>query len=408
MFKKARAVAVLSVAGLGAALVVGGPALASPGGAAQGSFVGTGTGDVVGVGSDTIQFAGDFLADGSTSDPGYNGTGNKWRMVNYDATGDAVGRALYNTDGSQFYSDSPTTAGVIRAGQNPVEIPDGSTAGISALIVDSVGGGAYKSLPTQSIQYARSSRLPKTGTGSETSLCDGNATGCGGFNIYRMGTDTLQIAKDTAASNDTFNLTPTQLLNIYECNPGFTHWNDSGIGNGTGSSDLVVPIIPQSGSGTRNDFLASLASVNGGVTPTPNTAVCVQTAQEHDPAGITAAHSFGGSTPESADAIEPFSLARVNLINSGYFANAGVAANQVSLVSGTGAYTLTRGMYFNVRHVDQASTTKWQPGSTQNWVNALFGPSGFMASAFGGGADITDAGFVYSYKDCGLDDANAC
>ena len=88
MFKKARAVAVLSVAGLGAALIVGSPALASPGGAAQGSFVGTGTGDVVGVGSDTIQFGGDFLADGSTSDPGYNGAGNKWRMVNYDATGD--------------------------------------------------------------------------------------------------------------------------------------------------------------------------------------------------------------------------------------------------------------------------------------------------------------------------------
>jgi hypothetical protein len=405
MFKKARAVAVLSVAGLGAALVVGSPALASPGGGAQGSFVGTGTGDVVGVGSDTIQFAGDFLADGSTTDPGYNGTGNKWRMINYDATGDAVGRALYNTDGTQFFGDAPTTAVVLRAGQPPVETPDGSSAGIPALINDSVGAAGYNGLPTQSIQYARSSRLPKTGTGSETSLCDGNSTGCGGLNIYRMGTDSLQIAKKFTGSNDTVQLTALQLAHIYQCDPGFTTWNGSGIG-GT-STDTIIPIIPQSGSGTRNDFVASLTAALGSAVNI-NTTSCVQTAQEHDPAGITAAHVFGGTTLAPQDAIEPFSLARVNLINAGYFANANVAANQVTLVTGGTAYNLTRGMYFVVRHVDQQSTTKWQPGSTQNWVNALFGPSGYMASAFGGGADITDAGFVYSYKDCGLDNANVC
>lgn len=405
MFKKARAVAVLSVAGLGAALVVGSPALASPGGAAQGSFVGTGTGDVVGVGSDTIQFAGDFLADGSTANPGYNGTGNKWRVVNLDATGDAVGRALYNTDGSQFYTDSPTTAVVLRAGQNPVEDPDGSTAGLAALINDSAGAAGYNGAANQSIQYARSSRLPKTGTGSETSLCDGNASGCGGLNTYRMGTDSLQVAKAFAGSNDTVQLTALQLAHIYQCDPGYTTWNGSGIG-GT-STDTIIPIIPQSGSGTRNDFISSLNTALGS-TVNINTTTCVQTGQEHDPAGITKAHVFGGTTLAPQDAIEPFSLARVNLINAGYFANAGVAANQVTLVTGGSAYNLTRGMYFNVRHVDQQSTTKWQPGSTQNWVNAIFGPGGYMASAFGGGADITDAGFVYSYKDCGLDNANVC
>ena len=51
--------------------------------------LGPGKQDVVGVGSDTVQDAIDFLADGDyVFDAGYNAAGNKYRLINFDATAD--------------------------------------------------------------------------------------------------------------------------------------------------------------------------------------------------------------------------------------------------------------------------------------------------------------------------------
>jgi ABC-type phosphate transport system substrate-binding protein len=371
--------------------------------------------DVVGVGSDTLQFAGDFLADGAPAASvgglarnGYNTTGNKYRMINYDSTGDAVGRALYNDKGNatggQFYTDAPTTAQVLRTKQAPVELPDGSTAGIAALLQDSPTSGTnYKGAPVGSIQFARSSRIPKA-TEESTCTTTGN-TACVSLHPVIIGSDSLVIAQKFSGSN-AVPLSGTQLALIYgpadSCtgtSPTPIFWDDPRIGGS--SHTQIIPIIPQSGSGTRNDFLGDLVA-HYGLASASTLGTCVVTGQEHDPAGITASAS-------PADAIEPFSPARIALINSGYFANAGVAANQVVAQSGTptgtpapGAlYSLSRNMYIVVRDADVNITTSWQPGLSGNWANSLFvGSSSYLARATGQ-VDVTAAGFTGGYVDCG-------
>ena len=56
--------------------------------------------DVVGVGSDTVQAAGNFVADGDyTGDAGYNTAGNLNKFISIDATADANTRLAYGTFG---------------------------------------------------------------------------------------------------------------------------------------------------------------------------------------------------------------------------------------------------------------------------------------------------------------------
>src|SRR5450432_1126415 len=93
--------------------------------------------DVVGVGSDTVQNIADFVNDG---DPfgdggGYNSAGNKFKMVSFDATPDANDRAGYlnpSVTGTTLNILNPTI--VLRQGTAPVLRPNGSGAGIAALI----------------------------------------------------------------------------------------------------------------------------------------------------------------------------------------------------------------------------------------------------------------------------------
>src|SRR5215475_12196875 len=59
-------------------------------------------GDAVGVGSDTLQYLVDFGADGDNKgDPGYNSAGNKFKLINFDATADANARLAYGPDGAK-------------------------------------------------------------------------------------------------------------------------------------------------------------------------------------------------------------------------------------------------------------------------------------------------------------------
>src|SRR5580692_10987803 len=56
--------------------------------------------DVVRVGSDTLQYLVDFAADGDQlGDPGYNTGGNKFKLINFDATADANARLAYGPQG---------------------------------------------------------------------------------------------------------------------------------------------------------------------------------------------------------------------------------------------------------------------------------------------------------------------
>src|SRR5450631_4285308 len=86
-------------------------------------------GDVVGVGSDTVQYIGDFGADGDyLGDSGYNAAGNVNRLVSFDATPDANARAGY-LNGSTNTTLAPLNPTIVlRAGATPIQRPNGSGA----------------------------------------------------------------------------------------------------------------------------------------------------------------------------------------------------------------------------------------------------------------------------------------
>jgi hypothetical protein len=293
---------------------------------------------------------------------------------------------------------------VLRAGTLPVVRPNGSGAGVGALVANSTGGSGYHGLPAGQINFARMSRLPST---AEESTCDG-ITGCGALHVVQLGTDLLSIAvSKTVATNAPASLTAAQLVHIYQCDTGYTKWSDTAVG-GT-SANAIHPLIPQTGSGTRNFFLADLQAANGGTAVTLG--ACVRTVQEHDPTGIFA-------DPSPADAIEPFSSARLHLLNTPittggptYFGNTGAssgaapgfAPSTLTTLTGTGTYSSSRGIYVAIRKADETSTTSFEPGSSLNWAQTLFlGPNSWVARASNKPL-LESAGFTAAYADCGYD-----
>ena len=121
--------------------------------------------DVVGFGSDTLQYMLDFMADGDAyAGTGYNGIGNKYKVVSFDVTADANARLAYGVDGGQASQATCTpgtgsTSGtgngtgtntgvpcvlnptiVLRVGLQPMQRPNGSGAGFKALVQDVIAG----------------------------------------------------------------------------------------------------------------------------------------------------------------------------------------------------------------------------------------------------------------------------
>ncbi len=95
-------------------------------------------------------------------------------------------------------------------------------------------------------------------------------------------------------------LSAAQLNTIYSCpDAGGTAptWHE--IDPSNPSTDHIVPIIPQVGSGTRSTFLADISN--------PTLGPCVVTAEENDPTAIAA------QCANAPDAIEPMSGGRLNL-----------------------------------------------------------------------------------------------
>lgn len=359
-------------------------------------------GDVVGIGSDTVQNLMTFVADGDTNaNPGYNTGGNKNRVFSFDATPDANDRAGYLPNTQTL---NPTV--ILRGGMNPVQRPNGSGSGLTALLKDT---GA-----TANIQFVRSSRLP-TAAEITTATTSG---GIGNIHVVRVAFDGLEIAA-ASTSNAPAGLSAQQLVAIYKCDSSARTWNQVG---GT-SSNTIIPIIPQSGSGTRSSFLADLNAANGS---TVTLGSCVVTAEENDPAAIATAAS-------PADAIAPFSSGRKALYDSGYFKDPSKKYGEtaVSLSSGlkllegapsdgNAVYDNVRGLYIVFRDADYTSTTPMQPGGSRNWVQELFlAASGSILKPYintTGGKNLVAASGAFTtspvdgsaaYKDCGVN-ATTC
>ena len=329
--------------------------------------------DIVGVGSDTAQFGLQFLADGDQNgDIGYNGSNTSRRIVSFDSTGDA---------------SATTTAGatiLLRANTVPVTRPNGSGAGISALLADKG--------TTETINWVRSSRLP-----SSTEQGTAQTNGWSGLHVYQFATDGLKVATSaTVTTHAPAALTPTDLVNIYQGT--YTTWGAVPGYSGSAPTAAIKPYIPQAGSGTRNFFLADLQAANNNVALTLGSNVL--TMQEHDPSLIKG----------DADAVAPFSSGRFNLLNTGYLG----AANQnvVALLGGTGTYSTTRGLYVIVRQRDVADTTSpvslsgiaypFQVGGTKNWVQTLFSGATSWVARSSSAALITSAGVTKAYSDLGV------
>jgi hypothetical protein len=342
------------------------------------------TKDVVGVGSDTVQYASDFIADGDfLADNGYNTLGNKFKIVNFDATPDANARLAYGPQGlgpncapgtggtagtgtqTTNHADAPCTLNptiVLRAGTVPVQRPNGSGAGAAAILTDS----------HHYISYTRASSKQGSTLGAA-------------FDSITIGTDKLAILAGT--TTNAVPLSVPDLTAIYSCTD--TKWTDVG---GT-SSATIIPLLPQVGSGTRKTFLADISVTTPGA--------CVQNVEENDPTAIAA-------TTSPANAIEPMSGGRLNMFQGklgdgspngvgGYFHDPSCALNAIAASTpascaatadtlnpavayttgtppdGSGAlYNDNRNLYIYFRASDVTSATPWQPGGTLNWVRTLF------------------------------------
>ena len=372
--------------------------------------------DVVGVGSDTLQYLVDFAADGDQlGDPGYNTAANKYRLISFDATADANARLAYGNygqsgnsagncspgTGSDVGSVNTTpaeTAGtpcilnptiVLRAGDNPIQRPNGSGAGAKALAAD------------PQINFSRASACQGPATDEiNGEPCAGNLSSS--YDSITVGTDPLAIL--SASTTNAVALSQEELTDIYNCTD--RTWASVGS-TGPNASDDIIPIIPQLGSGTRSVFLQYLGLTNSTL------GSCVVTGEENDPTAIAAQTS-------PADAIEPMSGGRLNLFEGilgtggstgaeGYFRDPSCPINTILAQTAAGAggacsntpgtsspaldnvinpavklwtsgtpadgnpiLVITLPLYIYFPNSAVSSTTTWQPGSTLNAVETLF------------------------------------
>ncbi len=178
--------------------------------------------------------------------------------------------------------DSKCAAKTYNASTPP---PNGSSAGITALVNDTSG----------CIDYARSSRSSKTGDPSS-------------LKFWAFALDALSWIKFPENTHVGATLTPTQLKNIYTCNPAthapyISNWNQVG-----GSSAPIKKYAPQTASGTYSFVNSKLL---GGATIDQNCDAAHSSVflQEHDARGIPAA--------QKANAIYFFSVGQYRAQSTG-------------------------------------------------------------------------------------------
>ena len=275
-----------------ASLALAVPAHADP------SFAPTTT-DVVGTGSDTSMYVMTDLA------AAYNGTNPAARLATWDAV---------IKDGAGTQTNSAQINLV--AGAAAINRPNGSTAGKGLL------HGAGNDV---NADFARSS--------SPLSPAEKSA----GLQAFPFARDTLALAT-AKTSNAPATISPADMVKIYSGT--YTSWSQV-PGGGAGA---IEPKIPQTGSGTRDFFIAQLRAANGGnpVTLAPT----VQEVQEHDATPIQ-------SNP---NAVAPFSLGRNR-----------VAGSPLRI---EGGFVAERAIYNVVRGADVSKPE----------ITALFGASGFLCS----------------------------
>jgi ABC-type phosphate transport system substrate-binding protein len=336
--------------------------------------------DVVSVGSDIQQNAFNFLADGYHELPGYNTAGNKWRFVNFDSSGDANGRSAYVSGTSTVAN--PTI--VLRAGADNVTRPSGGNGGLNNLTRDVPGW----------IDVARSPNNPTTDqqTAAESNIHTRLRT-------VRVALDRDLIATATV-TNAPATLSGDDVLKIYEGT--YKKWGDIPGYAGSAPTEDIVPLYLPSTAGMLSVFTKELTRLKGAnFAP----AAGLRVVQQNDPTVITSL-----TEAERKNAIVPFPRGRFRLLEKGYYAdspNGGInaysstqdrtalSAAGIKLLDPDSSGVKTLGQPFGTdfaynavfRESDYQSDEPWQPGSTLNWVQALFynpgGPEPFVNTEAG-------------------------
>jgi ABC-type phosphate transport system substrate-binding protein len=206
-----------------------------------------------------------------------------------------------------------------------VTLPNGSGAGITALLADTG--------TKEQINFVRASRLPTAAECATAANTTSNGVNWGSLHVYQFATDGLKVAVSNLVTTQVPVLAKADLTKIY--NGTWTTIDDvnAQVVPGAHTGTLLKPYVPQSGSGTRSAFLGDI-----GVTTLGSN---VLTSEEHDPSPIK-------SDPV---ALGPFSTGRINMLNGGYFgvANQNTVVTQAGTGPGGAAYALTRGLYVIVR-----------------------------------------------------------
>ena len=378
--------------------------------------------------SDIIQNSFNFLADGYHELPGYNTAGNRWRFVNFDSSGDAQGRSAFTDprllptieqNGVKYIKQSdvkllnPTIS--LRAGQELVVRPTGG------------GGGGRDAIIADNQGWIDVGRSPDPLNATHQNNAQNNL----GTKLIRVqvATDRQLIATATT-TNAPATISAEAILKIYSGE--YTKWSDIPGYSGPGGSETILPLLLPTDAGMWNTFVANVAKQNPGVTVdtaklrgNPNSVVV----QQNDPTAITAL-----SDAQRRNAIVPFPRGRFRTLNTGYYTQTfdgqktnnyntesghrtPASANGIKLLdvdsnadvlSPTAPYGGNFAYNAIVRESDFLSDTPWQPGSTLNWVQALFynpdGPAPFVRTP-AGEALLRAAGVTPDYHVFGTDNA---
>lgn len=242
--------------------------------------------------------------------------------------------------------------------------PNGSGAGITALVNDSSG----------CIDYARSSR------GS-------NASDPSSLKFWAYALDAVSWIKFPENTHGVSSLTPSQLKNIYTCNPAtgvpfFQNWNQVG-----GTAGLIKKYAPQTQSGTYSFVNSKLL---GGATIDQN---CNSThkstfLQEHDARGIPAT--------QKPNAIYFFSVGQHKAQGTGVLVNQrnGATLGQINGVTpNSTTINTTASRFFGTRYIYNVTKTGSPSESAAlDFVGVKAGGPGFICknsasstiSTFGG------------------------
>lgn len=317
--------------------------------------------NIVGVGSDTTQLVVDkFSID-------FNATHTSPKVYSWDA----VGTATITT----------------KVGCAAITRPNGSGAGITALKANARPSGDTADF---CVDFARSSRGPQAGDGTAIA-----------FVAYAKDAVTWSA---NATTNATASLTTLQLRAIYSCNAallgtgktGKVTWNEVG---GT-STAAVVPVIPQSSSGTRSFFLGKIGVTTLGscVVPTNNSV------EENE--GTNAIFKSASAVNE----IFPYSVA-VYLAQTVHGHGAGTqgnlklhSVNGVAPTTGTGSATKINPAFPYSRSVYNVVRDNGTTSHVPTYLRTLLGAgndTGWICTNATAQADIASYGFLSLGTNCG-------